>query len=879
MSYDRVLELLSSAEHPGLFVLGAFARRVTVYSQQVRAINLIDAIHYYRRPLKDVSIAIVGAGAAGLTAAARALQYGAKITLFERNPDVMSIQTNCHHRWLHPTIYDWPFFTVGGDADKADLPVMDWTAEEANLFATDQQTQWRAMVRRHGADIRQFIPADVTAVVPMGRQYQLQYCHSVEGKKLFDSGTFDLVVLATGFGLEPEGIGRNSYWDKDPWDQIARSDQVVLVAGYGDGALTDLMRVCLIRFEHRLRLIEVINSLPDDVLSEIRRIESDSQATSAAFLSAEYRKLFVPEVQQILEPYRNTLRTIVLTGHGPDMFDPRASALNRLIASQLLLLKAFRHIEMKAGEEIEQASSEDAVIKRIESEAGVKFTHFILRFGPDPSITKIATPPPVVTVLKERWRAIRPHKPDDDPTRARLWTRFKPISEDIDSCCVIFRSLNSSKGHDELLSVVDDAIRSLPKDDALIKTVVAVSAQNCLRSDEALSDTVRALCRAPIAVFALGTGMGQNNPTGMLLLGVRAAVRRGLTFVIHEGQLDATDWSTLPFNLKELQVVSLGTSPESAEHLANFIASGLRMLRANAGAYRDLPAFEVVRRPERLTPQTELGKLEVFVLCPFSAEYTQETWNRLRLLLRRINLVDCKIEAKRVSDYSSPVLVGERLYELMRFAGLCVVDWTAWRANVFFEFGVRLAVNPAHPICVFNRDSIGTLDDEKKLLMERFSPSPYTMTGAGGDDPDFRASFTREMERAKDALVDVNPVYQVAQNNVRLEQEFGHCSHDQQVAEHVRSTLGPDIVRAGRLPLLYGGNSNLSRQVWRGIVEELKAADLLLAWKIDHLTSDAAAKADLLKARQSIQSKLLAILELKLDREYQKFGEDIDDDD
>ena len=47
-----------------------------------------------------------------------------------------------------------------------------------------------------------------------------------------------------------------------------------------------------------------------------------------------------------------------------------------------------------------------------------------------------------------------------------------------------------------------------------------------------------------------------------------------------------------------------------------------------------------------------------------------------------------KLSLKRVIDYGSPLLAGERLYELTRHAGTCLIDWTKWSPNVFFEMGV-----------------------------------------------------------------------------------------------------------------------------------------------------------------------------------------------
>jgi hypothetical protein len=53
----------------GVYILGCFARRVTVYSQQIRSLNLVCALLQSRRITKNTEVAIVGAGVAGMTAA------------------------------------------------------------------------------------------------------------------------------------------------------------------------------------------------------------------------------------------------------------------------------------------------------------------------------------------------------------------------------------------------------------------------------------------------------------------------------------------------------------------------------------------------------------------------------------------------------------------------------------------------------------------------------------------------------------------------------------------------------------------------------------------------------------------------------------------
>src|ERR1700736_3612393 len=81
----------------GLYLLGSMERGVTVYSQQVRAHNLIWALweleENNKRPVGRV--AIVGGGISGLTAAACSLALFDKstsITLFERLLDICPIQ-------------------------------------------------------------------------------------------------------------------------------------------------------------------------------------------------------------------------------------------------------------------------------------------------------------------------------------------------------------------------------------------------------------------------------------------------------------------------------------------------------------------------------------------------------------------------------------------------------------------------------------------------------------------------------------------------------------------------------------------------------------------------------------------------------------------
>ncbi|MFZ1425434.1 MAG: hypothetical protein WAS21_01540 [Geminicoccaceae bacterium] len=868
MPYDRILDLMSAPDHPGLFFLGTYARRVTVYSQQVRAVNLVDAIHFYRQPLKGTRLAVVGAGAAGLTAAARGLSYGAQVTLLEQNEQLLSLQQNSSHRWLHPTIYDWPTVDIAlAQNDVAGLPVMNWTAQDANSFASDLTEQWREVAAKAGTNIRAILPAKVTAITPMSEGYEVSFVDNRGKPPENRVEQFPLVVLAVGFGLEPEGKGRNSYWEKDSWDQTIRPDRAVLIAGYGDGALTDLMRICLVGFNHQELLARVARAVTGADLARVMEIEADARAADAQFLSAAYRQLRMQPVIDALQPFVVKNRRVVLTGRGEHLFDPRASALNRLVASQLLQYRAFEHRPLLDGEEIKSADTTDPVVSRIQREAGFDFTDIVLRFGPDPSIRKIAGLPASIAQLEARWARTQP---ESDPTRSVLWKSFTPIAETLEDRCITIHPNDTTAEQNSLRIFMNNVVGELKKARAISVTSVTVAAATCVKSHDALIHTVRALCRAPIVVFVLGKRMGQDNPAGMLLLGIRAAVRRGLTLVLHEERIEPPDWSLLPFNLKDLQVLSIERTGADAQRLAESIASGLAILGSDASGYRDLPAFEIVRRPSRRTLPPESGKMEAFVLCPFSENYTNETWQNLKLILQNYEVIGGALEIRRVVDYSSPILVGERLYELIRFAGICIADWTEWRANVFFEMGVRLAVHPRGLICVLLDTDSRDLDGTKSALMHEFSPIVYSLE----QDRYLQEKLSTEIEGAGLRSRSTDSVYAAAQRNLFSEQEYGRNSFHEEILRQVKSIVGRDIIAAGTLPVLYNRNRTLAVQVWRGSIEALSAARLLVRQHI-RLATLAAERDEHRAVQKEIESLLLELLKLNLDASYQAYGKGI----
>src|SRR5215216_2027340 len=83
--WAKILDLFAAPKRPSIYILGSFAKRVTFYSQQVRALNLIDALCKTGVVSEDSRVGIVGAGVAGVTAAVTAARRGLSVTLVEKH--------------------------------------------------------------------------------------------------------------------------------------------------------------------------------------------------------------------------------------------------------------------------------------------------------------------------------------------------------------------------------------------------------------------------------------------------------------------------------------------------------------------------------------------------------------------------------------------------------------------------------------------------------------------------------------------------------------------------------------------------------------------------------------------------------------------------
>jgi hypothetical protein len=103
------------------------------------------------------------------------------------------------------------------------------------------------------------------------------------------------------------------------------------------------------------------------------------------------------------------------------------------------------------------------------------------------------------------------------------------------------------------------------------------------------------------------------------------------------------------------------------------------------------------------------------MLASFGRRYIDNNWNKRvfpeldyqqELLRKKLKKSQQKARygIARSVDLDSPRLVSHAIYSFIRRCALCVVDWTDWRPNVFFELGVRLAASNGRTVCFIEKE-------------------------------------------------------------------------------------------------------------------------------------------------------------------------------
>lgn len=377
-SFDSVCKMAVNAADvassfrvaPEIYLIGSLERGVTVYSQQVRAHNLVWALHQLQRNGGGGGlgrVAVVGGGIAGLTVTACLLSlfdHAVTVTLFERLWDLCPIQQGTDTRWLHPRIYDWP--RTGSRAPRASLPILDWSEGRASDVA-------RNILKEFGSFANEFAKPNSRLGIRLGlRHFQIDattkrvswIAHKGRraGPFVDVSGTeghsavFDTIILTAGFGLESEipEYPTLSYWRNEQLGQPALDGTQTrfLVSGFGDGALVDLCRLTIERFRQDTIIYEMFDT--EGRLAETEAYFREQLSSIGPddnvwdlLVSAEDRYLKRPMVRLSQRLRKDTRVTLHLRGRDNDVkhfahiFGRYSSFLHRLVVYLLYRCGAF----------------------------------------------------------------------------------------------------------------------------------------------------------------------------------------------------------------------------------------------------------------------------------------------------------------------------------------------------------------------------------------------------------------------------------------------------------------------------------------------------------------------------------------------------------
>jgi hypothetical protein len=708
---------------PGLYLLGSLNRHITVYSQQRRAINLVRALMTIDGGLDGKSVAVVGAGFAGLTTAAFMLEgTTAAVSLFDVAPRPLWLQDGCANRWLHPGIYDWPL--PGSLEPWTSLPVLNWRAGPARDVVAQVRSAWdRIAATSARLDIQ--LETCVRSVEPAAGRLQLN----------LDRGAprlYDIIVLAVGFGLEPGGGARVSYWnDADGLDGVKPSG-TVLISGFGDGGLSDVLRLCLPSFRQD-SLVELVRHVPADVRSELVRWEQDFQSDSAA-LDERYRSLRVESmVERLANAPPATHVTLAGKGH---LYGPRSAILNRFLVSQLqqaLGDNSFTLIPAAVDETtLTELPGGKRSITLLEAQGAREFDHIVLRLGPQPVYSTIAPLDDwrVGTERRKHWyempqsldrtRVLIADQPAEAAGSDEAQSSFLAYESSSRPWCLVLRPAQTQIDWPVLIRLA--LAKASGTVAALNQEPLVMVSHDAFENAATLRSAVRALCAADIVI----ADVTDYDPASLLLLGIRAAVRRSVTIACTKRDRSPEFWRDLPFNLKELNLVSLYNTKQGYAELVEALAIGLTQSRS-AERYLDLPVYDYVR--ESAADEAPAAPARVLFLRSF-VTYTPERELFVQSRIRHaLGLPDARVEA--VIDQASPRLAGQRLYEAIRHWEFCVVDLTWWRPNVLFELGVRLAVSRARTFCIIDRiaDAVAADAASTTRIDAQLAPHAYDASG------------------------------------------------------------------------------------------------------------------------------------------------------
>ncbi|MFO0946127.1 MAG: NAD(P)-binding protein [Planctomycetota bacterium] len=311
---------------------------LSIRDQMIRGMLAIDRAKEKGLLDSPSGILVVGAGAAGSTAAMRAAELGFRVSLWDREMAPFTRHGKCS-RWVDPSQYDFPvghWRTYGlpcnpTNTNPCPLP---WPApNEAFSLSSD----WRAHVDSYSAIYPQYfqlkLRREYTGIIhtdETNQRVEVGFVDLDNGSQATE--TFSFVIRAMGFGEERCSLvlGDKSlhpfrgygFWAKDPFDYSRGTldwngnRPRVLISGCGDGALQDYLRLSTrMNTAREIWDAMALSNVPniDEIIKNLQDAE-DQAARSLAWGAGENHDH--PVLESLHDAYRMAASEIFNSSNG-----------------------------------------------------------------------------------------------------------------------------------------------------------------------------------------------------------------------------------------------------------------------------------------------------------------------------------------------------------------------------------------------------------------------------------------------------------------------------------------------------------------------------------------------------------------------------------
>lgn len=379
-----------------IFLLGTFESRITIYSQQIRAINLIYSLHKIKALKEGESIGIVGGGVAGITTAYLLAVLGYKdITVYEKRKNLLAVWRKCQARLIHPSLFDWP--NENWDNPQTNLPFLNWTCKNADEIAKDILKEFEVCKSHFSESIK------------VNTDQEIKVSEITQGTLSINDGEdivkHDRLFIAVGYGLDGlKNDEETSYWANDNYSSDFSKIKHFVISGLGDGGIADYLTLRIKDFNFKEvedwlkseevkdltdQIVQIEKELNEKFISTHKK-ESQKEILSS-WLYEKYKKIKTPELSNIITQRLRTDTKVTLHSRLVFPVEPYAFPLNRFLFTRLLFADSSRSVITSKHFSKSEVSDNTINIVFYNNNEGtpkdsIKVDQLIVRHGPKKAI-------------------------------------------------------------------------------------------------------------------------------------------------------------------------------------------------------------------------------------------------------------------------------------------------------------------------------------------------------------------------------------------------------------------------------------------------------------------------------------------------------------